>query len=143
MLKIGEEVLNLLKDEMKISAAQLVLTSTTTINLQSWTRTDLPYGDGNFYSYSNSDDFSQNGDYIKCNFDGLVLIYGQFTISGSGQNDIYLAGTRFMQLNTQNSSGLTIRDVTNGYDVKAEIQSGISGERNLYRGSRLVVIRLT
>ena len=33
-----------------------------------------------------------------------------------------------MQLNTQNSSGLTIRDVTNGYDVKTEIHSGKSGE---------------
>ena len=115
-------------------------TSLTLTNLTAWTNHQLPLSNASFQR-SNTD-FEKNGDYIKCNFTGTVLVYRYFANDQTGETDIidnlgYVTAT-----GTRQAYSLSIVSVTPSTNLDFVFSGAMSGDVVIY-GARLIAVRLS
>lgn len=116
-----------------------------TFTITAWAQTVVPFSgntSGTNYVYNGYNSFERDGNYIKCKFDGSVLILRYFAMNETSELD--LIDTFGWETNTgaRQASGIEVRPVSNGTNISLTFASGYGGEITSY-GARLIVIRLT
>ena len=111
-----------------------------TQNFSPWVNTQINFTSGTTLWATNTDDFSVNGDYVKVNFDGVVLIMRQTSQQYNGEFDIVDELGAKVGLNYGNNS-ISILGVSNGTNIDFSVTTGAS---SVYIWNvRLIVIRLS
>ena len=105
-----------------------------------WTDTQIDFTSGTTSWATNSDDFSLNGNFIRTNFSGVILIFRQITHQYSGELDINDELGSKVGLGYSNNS-MSILGVSNGTNIDFLVSTGASSVQ--IWNVRLFVIRVS
>ena len=139
----AEDAINTLDDKLNLkgSYARCVISNTTTLsNITAWSNVQMPFTSSNFAT-NDSTNFELNGNLIRCNFSGTVLILRDFSHDFTGELDIVDEFGWFNNYNKRGNS-ISIKAVNSGDNINFVFAGGASGTLNVY-GARLIVVRLS
>lgn len=118
-------------------AAFISKNATITIEMTAWTPHQIPFGSNAGFS-RNGTDFEANGNFIRCKFNGSVLIIREYSDSYSGSHNIITNEGGWIN----GTQAITTRNVVNYENINFEISGSQQGQISLY-DYRLIVIRLS